>query len=232
MQELADGLIWYVVFLFSVTLHEAGHAWAALRGGDPTAYLGGQVSINPEPHIRREPFGMVILPLLSVLLWGWPFGFASAPYNPHWAARYPRRAAWMSLAGPGANLLLVVAAGIIVHMGIAAGLFYQPPSVNHLAIVGATGDGLAGGVGMVVSALFSLNLILLVLNLIPLPPLDGSGALTLVIGDRLAERFRELASQPMVGLIGLLIAWRIFGSIFHPIWLAAINLLYPGSHYA
>src|SRR5512139_3082516 len=99
--ELVNGLVFYVVFLFSTTLHEAAHAWAALRGGDPTAYQGGQVSLDPMPHIRREPFGMVVLPLLTALATGWPFGYASAPYNPNWAVRHPDRAAWMALAGPG-----------------------------------------------------------------------------------------------------------------------------------
>jgi hypothetical protein len=63
--DYAIGLIWYVVFLYSTVCHEAGHAWAAYRLGDDTAYAGGQVSLDPIPHIRREPFGMVLVPLLS-----------------------------------------------------------------------------------------------------------------------------------------------------------------------
>ena len=90
MAELTQGLIYYIVFLFSTTLHEAAHAWAAKRGGDLTAYRGGQVSLDPLPHIRREPFGMVLLPLLSVAVSGWPFGYASAPYDPAWAQQHPR----------------------------------------------------------------------------------------------------------------------------------------------
>jgi hypothetical protein len=58
--DLPTALAYFAVFLFSTTLHEAAHAWAALRGGDPTAYHGGQVSLDPMPHIRREPFGMVL----------------------------------------------------------------------------------------------------------------------------------------------------------------------------
>jgi hypothetical protein len=103
IDQAVTGLVWYMVFLFSVTLHEAAHAWAAQRGGDPTAYLGGQVSLDPRPHIRREPFGMVILPLFTAITSGWPIGYASTPYDPVWALNHPRRAAWMSLAGPAAN---------------------------------------------------------------------------------------------------------------------------------
>ena len=67
MTDPADAIIYYVVFLFSTTLHEAAHAWAAARGGDLTAYHGGQVSLSPIPHIRREPVGMVVLGALLLV---------------------------------------------------------------------------------------------------------------------------------------------------------------------
>src|SRR5258708_2448900 len=102
-EMLAVGVIRYVVFLFSTTCHEASHGLAAKAGGDLTAFEGGQVTLNPVPHIRREPFGMVVVPLLGLFLGGMMMGWASAPYDPAWQRQYPRRAAWMSLAGPAAN---------------------------------------------------------------------------------------------------------------------------------
>jgi hypothetical protein len=123
-EQLVTGLIYYIVFLFSTTVHEAAHAWAAKIGGDLTSYHGGQVSLDPRPHIQREPFGMVILPLISTLTTGWPFGYASAPYDPQWAMRHPKRAAWMALAGPGSNLALVVLSVIVIRIGMLAGGFY------------------------------------------------------------------------------------------------------------
>ena len=60
---------------------------------------------------------MVVLPVISVMISGWPFGFASAPYDPNWARRHPRRAAWMALAGPGANLALIIIAAILINIG-------------------------------------------------------------------------------------------------------------------
>src|SRR5690349_10920884 len=93
---LFDGAAWYVVFLFSTTIHEASHALAALRMGDDTAHRGGQVTIDPFPHMKREPFGMVIVPLLSYFMGGWMMGWASAPYDPVWANRYPKRAGLMA----------------------------------------------------------------------------------------------------------------------------------------
>ena len=95
--------LWYVAFLFSLTVHEASHALAALKLGDPTAYRGGQVTLNPLPHMRREPFGTIVVPALSYIFAGWMMGWASAPYDPVWADRHPRRAGWMALAGPASR---------------------------------------------------------------------------------------------------------------------------------
>src|SRR5262249_32175412 len=148
--KLVQGLLYYIVFLFSTTLHEAAHAWAAKRGGDLTAYHGGQVSLDPTPHIRREPFGMLFLPLLSTLPSGWPFGFASAPYDPEWAMRYPRRAAWMAVAGPAANLALVIAAILAIRVGVVAGVFYAPESAGFGHLVGTNTPAL-GGIAAILS---------------------------------------------------------------------------------
>src|SRR5271170_6908705 len=129
------GVTWYVVFLFSTTCHEAAHALAAKLGGDLTAFHGGQVTIDPVPHIRREPFGMVLVPILSYLFGGWMMGWASAPYDPDWAYRHPHRAAWMSLAGPGANLALVLIASIGIHAGLLLKVFQLPDSANFTHVV-------------------------------------------------------------------------------------------------
>ncbi len=225
-----ESIVFYSVFLFSVTLHEAGHAWAAMLGGDLTAYRGGQVSINPLPHIRREPFGMVVLPLISVFASGWPLGFASAPYDPLWARRYPKRAALMSLAGPGANLLLVLLAALAVRVGMDQGTFVAPGSVRVGQITGAATLGWES-IAFVVGAFFSLNLVLFVLNILPVPPLDGSGALPLLLSSSAAARYQEIFAQPMVGIVGLLLVWRVFGQIFRPLFLFCVNLLYPGTPY-
>ncbi|HXE58904.1 MAG TPA: site-2 protease family protein [Gemmatimonadales bacterium] len=232
MPQLADALIYYVVFLFSTTLHEAAHAWAAQRGGDPTAYLGGQVSLDPRPHIRREPFGMVILPILTALVSGWPFGFASAPYDPQWAQRYPRRAALMALAGPAANLLLVLIAAGCLRLGAASGLFFAPDSVRFGHLAGTEAAGLWPGIAFFLSVVFSLNLLLAAFNLLPLPPLDGSGAMPLLLTERASRRYQEfLWGSPGVSWLGILVAWQVFDFVFDPIFLGAVNLLYPGVVY-
>ena len=233
MNDPIEGLAFYAVFVFSVTVHEAAHAWAAMRGGDLTAYNGGQVSLDPLPHMKREPFGMVVLPILSVVVSGFPIGYASAPFDPSWAARHPRRAAWMALAGPGANLAMTLAAFAAVRIGISMGHFMAPDALGFRQVTAAIGDagGLVPAVAFLLSIFFSMNLLLFVLNMLPVPPLDGSGALPLLLPDRLVESYRTLFQQPIVAIVGLLLVWNFAGEIFRPCFFFAVQLLYPGIAY-
>ncbi len=227
------GLIWYAVFLFSTTLHESAHAWTALRLGDPTAYHGGQVTLNPWPHIVREPFGTVVVPLLSYGISGWMMGWASAPYDPLWAARHPKRAGWMSLAGPAANLSLVLLAALAIRGGMWLRVFAPPDSITFSRVVVplAADSGAISGIATLLSILFTLNLLLFAFNLLPLPPLDGSGALPLILSDSAAEKYLDFMRQPAISMVGLLLAWKLFGPIFDPLHTLALNLLYPGMGY-
>ncbi len=230
--ELADGLMYYVVFLFSTTLHEAAHAYLAKRGGDLTAYRGGQVSLSPIPHIRREPFGMVLLPLISVFISGWPFGYASAPYDPEWALRHPKHAARMALGGPIANLFLVVVSGLAIRTGISTGLLQAPESIGFGHLASTEAGGLWPAFAFLLGAVFSLNLLLGIFNLLPVPPLDGSGLPPWFLSPANARAYQLfLWNTPALSLIGILIAWQVFHYVFDPVFLLAINLLYPGMGY-
>lgn len=228
MEQVITGLAWYVVFLFSTVLHEAAHALAAMRGGDLTAYHGGQVTLDPMPHIRREPMGMVLVPVFFFMTSGWLFGWASTPYDPLWAARHPRRSAWMALAGPAANLLLVCAAFALIRIGLRTGFFTRPDNfiTMDLLVAGAAG-GWSMAAAMMVSILFNLNLILLVFNLLPVPPLDGSNALILLLPEHLAGRYQELTRQRVFSLLGIVVAWLVFQPVFGAVWPFAIRLIYP-----
>jgi Zn-dependent protease len=233
VEHVVDALTYFVVFLFSTTLHEAAHAWAALRGGDLTAYKGGQVTLDPRPHIKREPFGMVVLPLLSALATGWPMGYASAPYNPDWARKYPRRAALMALAGPGANLLLVVLAALALRVGEGAGVFIAPERVHFGFVASSNVNETWEAVSRLLSVIFSLNLLLFVFNLLPFFPLDGSAAITLLMNRETTKRYQEfLWSTPMLGWIGLIVAWKLFDFLFDPVFTAAVSLIYPDARYS
>ena len=219
------------MLIASLTAHEASHAWAALRGGDATAYALGQVSLDPRPHIRREPMGMVFVPLLFFFTSGWMIGWASTPYDPRWAYRHPRRAGWMALAGPAANLALAVASGLGIRLGLATGHFEVPTWVRFDHVTAAVGGPASEVFALVLSIAFTLNLLLAVFNLIPLPPLDGSGAVALLLGDAAARRFQEWMRQPALSLLGILAAWWLIGPVFGPIHRLALSLLYPGVQY-
>ncbi len=226
------GFLWFVAFLFSTTVHEAMHALAALRGGDPTAHHGGQVSLSPIPHIRREPIGMLVVPLLTALTQGWAIGWASTPYDPRWAARYPKKAALMAAAGPAGNLSIAFVAFILIKIGLAAGWFIAPDSVSFEHIVASPlGDGRTFA-GEILSILLTLNVLLCAFNLIPLPPLDGASVLGLFVSDSAAVKLQELSHSPIFQMVGLLVAWRVFPSIVSPLFGLLLAVVHPGLGYS
>ncbi|MBN1509401.1 MAG: hypothetical protein JW955_21320 [Sedimentisphaerales bacterium] len=229
--EIGLGLVWLVVFIVSTTFHEAAHGFAALRLGDTTARDAGLVTLDPIPHVQRSPVGMLIVPILSFAIGGWMLGWASTPYDPYWAHRNRRQAALMALAGPAANLALLLVAALLIRGGMLIGLFAEPARVTWTQTTVATSSGVATGAAIVVSILFSLNLILLVLNLVPLPPFDGSEVLSLFLSDSTWERYRELMAQPAAGIIGVIVVWNFLGYILSPVYTLALNLLYPGAGY-
>jgi len=230
-ETIALGFIWYVVFLFSTTCHEGAHALVAKLGGDPTAFHGGQVTLNPLPHIRREPIGTVAVPILSYFISGWMIGWASAPYDPLWQRRYPRRAAWMALAGPAANFALVLAAAVAIRVGMALGHFRAPHSATFTRITESTQAAGPSFDATFLSILFVLNLLLGTFNLLPVPPLDGNTGVTLLMKESTALKFLDWTQSSGLGMVGLLAAWILFGRIFDYIWTLALNVLYPGAGY-
>ncbi len=231
-EALVQGLLWFAAFLFSTTVHEAAHALAALRGGDPTAYLGGQVSLSPLPHIRREPIGMLVVPILTAFTNGWALGWASTPYDPRWAARHPRRAASMAAAGPAGNLLIAAAALGLLRLGIVTKVFVSPDRVNaHHMVEPASGNALLAGAGELLSVLLVLNVLLFVFNMLPVPPLDGGSALGGVLPQRFAPALAAVTGNPALSMFGLLIAWQAFPTVAWPIVKALIRLVHPGDLY-
>jgi Zn-dependent protease len=229
-EKLVTGFLWFVAFLFSTTVHEAMHALAALRGGDPTAYHGGQVTLSPIPHIKREPIGMLVVPLLTALTQGWAIGWASTPYNTHWAARYPKRAALMAAAGPAGNLCIAFVAFVLIKIGLAAGWFAAPDSAAFDQLVSAA-SGERSFAGALLSIFLTLNVLLCAFNLIPLPPLDGASVIGIALPANLEVRFRELSHSPMFQILGLLLAWRVFPVIVGPLFSLILTAVHPGLSY-
>src|SRR5271155_5894998 len=216
-EVLTLGFIYYVVFLFSTTCHEAAHALVAKLGGDQTAALGGQVSLNPVPHMRREPWGMIVIPILSYLFMHAMYGWASAPYDPLWERRHPRRSGWMALAGPAANFSLMLIAVAGLHLGATAGWFHRDPITGHLDFVATT-----------LLIFFSLNLLLGTFNLLPVTPLDGSTVILLFMSEKTALRYLGWLRGNSFAMAGLLVGILVFRQIYGPIETFVSRLLLPG----
>jgi Zn-dependent protease len=211
---LAYGFVWYVAFLFSTTCHEAAHALAAKLGGDDTAARGGQVSLNPVPHIQREPWGMVVIPILSFIFTRGMIGWASAPFNPEWERRHPRRAALMALAGPAANYTLM----LLAVVGLRAGR-----GMGWLQTNSETGQPGLATVALFV--FFSLNLLLGTFNLLPVPPLDGSAGIMLFMSESRAQRYLDWLRGNSFAMVGLLVGLLVFRYLYGPVENFATNLL-------
>ncbi len=229
-ETVAFGFLWYVAFLFSTTCHEAAHAVAARWGGDDTAYQGGQLTLNPLPHIEREPVGMVLLPWLSYFLLGWVVGWGSAPYDPRWQQQYPRRAAWMSLAGPAANFALMLLAAGGIWAGVHWGYLRHPEQaqiIGNAGVTQAVNPDQYGFVAALLGMFFVLNLILGTFNLIPVPPLDGHAGITLLLPRKQALAVLDFGRDRSLHFLGTLVAWYVYGRILRKIFAAGLKLLYP-----
>jgi len=213
-EDLAYGFVWYVAFLFSTTCHEAAHALVAKLGGDETAALGGQVTLNPVPHMQREPCGMVVIPILSFVFTRGMIGWASAPFEPHWERRYPRRAAVMALAGPAANFTLMLLAAAGLRTGRSMGWLHVDavtgrPDLHTLALF----------------VFFSLNLLLGTFNLLPVPPLDGSAGIMLFMSENRAQRYLDWLRGNSFAMAGLLVGLLVFRYFYGPVQEFATDLL-------
>ena len=233
--QIGEFAIWYVVFLFSLTVHEGAHALLAWWGGDDTAYRGGQVTLNPWPHLTREPFGTVVVPVLSFFMAGWMMGWASTPYNPDWGRRHPRRQALMSAAGPAGNLLIAGIAFAVMRALLVTGVLTWPQSAGFSRLVAPAPGTPAGSwlepLCLLLSVAVNLNVLLGIFNLIPLPPLDGAGILEGLLPGPAGRFFILLRSNPMLSILGLLAAWKLFGAIAGPLFGLILRLAHPGILY-
>jgi Zn-dependent protease len=224
--------IWYIVFLFSTVAHEAAHGWAAHIGGDPTAYQGGQVTLDPIGHIKRSPFGMVIIPILTYFQMGWMMGWASVPFDSEWGKRHPRRQALMSLAGPATNFTLALIGILIMKALLAAHVFELPYELSFTQLVRQAGEPQAGslvnGMAMALSVLVNLNVLLGLFNLLPIPPLDGAGVAEGLFPNSLGKLYDRMREIPILQIVGLLVAWNIFPMLWGPAFGFVFGLVHSG----
>jgi len=181
--------IWAIPVIFAITLHELAHGWVASWFGDQTARLSGRLSINPLKHI--DPIGTVLLPLLMLMVSNFIFGWAKPVPVDARNLHHPRRdMAFVALAGPFANLLMALGWGVIAKLGMVL-----LNSGNEVIGIPLSYMGSAG---------IMINVVLGVLNLIPLPPLDGGKVLVSILPRRLAYYVSRLEPYGIVILLVLL----------------------------
>lgn len=156
-------LFYFLIVIPSAIIHEYAHGWMADRLGDPTARYAGRLTLNPRAHI--DLWGTILLPVLLSVVSGGSFVFAYAkpvPYNPYNLKDQKWGPALVGLAGPLSNLLLAAAFGLVLRLGF-----------------GAANDSMATLFYIIVQT----NVVLMVFNLLPIPPLDGSKVLYALLPD-------------------------------------------------
>jgi Zn-dependent protease len=194
--------------LFAITLHEVAHGWMARRLGDRTAEMLGRLSLNPIKHI--DPVGTVLVPGILLFVGGFIFGWAKpVPVDARNLHNPKRDMAVVAAAGPLANLGMALIWALIAKIGLMLAAISPWASVPLI---------LMGKVGIF------LNLILMVLNLLPLPPLDGGRVLVGLLPDRLADRVARIEPYGLFVLVGLLVTGYL-GKIIGPPILALERLL-------
>jgi len=203
--DIVSIVIQIFVVLFAITIHEASHGWAAYRMGDPTAYNLGRVSINPIVHI--DPIGTILLPILLPLLHLPPFGWAKpVPVNPY-NLRNPRRDNLViSAAGPLSNLLTAFVALILLLIlkfaSPAIAFFLRNFELSRAVL--PRGFYPLEGLAMVLYFAGLINIYLAVFNLIPVPPLDGSGVLMGLLSDEAAQKYDRIRPFGFIIVLALL----------------------------
>lgn len=203
MLSIGDMILYFVVFIFSLTLHEVGHAWVSEKFGDPTGRFMGRITLNPLPHI--DPIGTILFPLIGMLTGVPLFGWAKPVIVD---ARYWRNKVkadiCVSMAGPAANIIIATFSLIIFKALIffKADLGSFNEAVIHLLLIAIT-----------------VNVALAIFNLIPIPPLDGSHVMRHLLGffsPDLEDSYLQLQPYGFMILMGLMYLG-VFRMILNPI---------------
>lgn len=184
--------------LFAITLHEAAHGYVARHFGDMTAYQQGRISLNPLRHI--DPVGTVLLPLLTLMFGGILFGWAKpVPVNFSALRRPKQDMLWVAIAGPASNLVMAVGWALLykIAWGMPGSYFAEP-------LLGMAEWGI------------KINVVLMILNLLPLPPLDGGRVAVSLLPHRQAYQLAKIEPYGMFILIFLAIT-PVLGWILWPL---------------
>jgi len=199
--------IWALPVLFAITLHEVAHGYVARRLGDPTAERLGRLSLNPLRHI--DPVGTLLVPAVLLAIGGFLFGWARPVPVDYRNLRNPRRdMALVAIAGPLSNFAMAIGWGLLLKLATALG----------------ANQGVWLGVGYMAVAGIVINLVLMVLNLLPLPPLDGGRVVAGLLPPDLARQYDRVEPYGLFIIVGLLASGLLSKIMQFPLMLAEHGL--------
>ncbi|MDO8437678.1 MAG: site-2 protease family protein [Nitrosomonadaceae bacterium] len=213
MDSIIQGIaIWALPVILAITLHEAAHGYVAKHFGDLTAYAQGRVSLNPMRHI--DPMGTIVVPLVLFTLskltvgTGFLFGWAKpVPVNFGNLRRPKYDMLWVAAAGPGANLFMAILWALVMKLGLS---LPESDLTRPMLLMGEAG--------------IEINVILMVLNLLPLPPLDGGRMAVSLLPHRLAHHFARIEPYGFMILLLLLFSGML-GTIIGPFIMFTIQMV-------
>jgi Zn-dependent protease len=201
-------LIYAIPILFAITVHEVAHGWVASKLGDQTAKMLGRLTLNPIKHI--DPIGTILVPLLLKVFGGFIFGWAK-PVPVDWRnLRRPKRdMAWVAIAGPFSNLVMAILWAALIKLILVTGERATGPmaALMEMSKIGV-----------------QVNAFLMILNLVPIPPLDGSRVLTAVLPPVWAYRYGQLERIGLL-IVLLLLATGLLVKVLLPFYYGFIGLI-------
>ena len=191
--------------IFAITVHEAAHGFAARYFGDMTADRAGRITLNPLKHI--DPIGTILLPALTLLVGGILFGWAKPVPVDFSRLRHPKRdMLWVAAAGPASNFVMALFWALMIKFSVTVPSIYSEPL------------GLMGQAGVMI------NVVLMVLNLLPLPPLDGGRIAVSLLPNRMAYQYAQIERYGFIILI-VLLATGLLATIMEPFIHALIQFI-------
>ncbi|NOU40150.1 MAG: site-2 protease family protein [Methylotenera sp.] len=195
-------VIYALPVIFAITVHEAAHGYAAKYFGDMTAHNAGRITLNPIKHI--DPFGTILLPALTIMLGGILFGWAKPVPVDFARLRNPKKdMLWVAAAGPASNFVMAVFWALVLKYSVLMPEAFVLP----LTLMAKAG--------------VMINIVLMVLNLLPLPPLDGGRIAVSLLPHHLAQPFAQLERYGFIILIVLL-----FTGVLSKILMPLISIVY------